>query len=133
MRIDGGSHCGAIRFEAEIDPAQIYACHCTDCQVLSGAPYRVVIPARFADLRLSGKPKIYTKIAESGRERQQTFCGDCGAPVYSRGSGEDASRVALRWGTVNQRRELAPKRRAWCRSAVEWSVPRCDVPASETG
>ena len=40
MRIDGACHCGKISFAAEIDPARVMVCHCTDCQVLSGGPYR---------------------------------------------------------------------------------------------
>ena len=31
MKIDGSCHCGAIVYEADIDPAQVRICHCTDC------------------------------------------------------------------------------------------------------
>ena len=41
MKIDGGCHCGAIRFEAEVNPNRTIICHCTDYQTISGAPYRV--------------------------------------------------------------------------------------------
>lgn len=43
MKITGGCHCGAIRYEAEVDPATAGICHCTDCQVLSGTAFRVSI------------------------------------------------------------------------------------------
>ena len=46
MKIDGGCHCGAIRFEAEVNPRRTIICHCTDCQTISGAPYRVNVVAR---------------------------------------------------------------------------------------
>ena len=42
MQIDGRCHCGALSFTAELDPAEVRACHCTDCQVLSGAPFRAI-------------------------------------------------------------------------------------------
>ena len=42
MQVDGGCHCGAIAYRAEIDPARVAVCHCTDCQALSGSAYRVV-------------------------------------------------------------------------------------------
>ena len=32
MKIDGGCHCGAITYEAEVDPEKTSICHCTDCQ-----------------------------------------------------------------------------------------------------
>ena len=68
MKIDGACHCGAIRYEAEVDPEKVSICHCTDCQTLSGTAYRVVAPAKREDFRvLSGVPKIYVKTGESGR------------------------------------------------------------------
>ena len=36
MKIDGGCHCGAIAYEAEVDPEKTSICHCTDCQQLTG-------------------------------------------------------------------------------------------------
>jgi hypothetical protein len=38
MKIDGRWHCGAITYEAEIDPDMVALCHCTDCQTWSGSP-----------------------------------------------------------------------------------------------
>ena len=43
MKIDGKCHCGNITFVAETDPGQVIICHCTDCQTLTGTPYRVVV------------------------------------------------------------------------------------------
>src|SRR5262245_41579762 len=94
MKIDGQCHCGAVRYEAEIDPELVSVCHCTDCQALTGSPYRVTVPALAADVQLSGKTKRYVKTAESGRQRFQHFCGECGSPIYATGEGE----AAARWG-----------------------------------
>jgi len=79
----GSCHCGAIPFEAEIDPARVVVCHCTDCQVLSGAPLRAVVPTpieKFSLLR--GEPKSYVKVAQSGNRRSQVFCADCGTALW---------------------------------------------------
>ena len=40
MKVDGACHCGLISFTAEIEPSRVMVCHCSDCQVLSGAPFR---------------------------------------------------------------------------------------------
>ena len=40
MKVTGRCHCGQISFEAEIDPAQVRICHCTDCQTLTGTAFR---------------------------------------------------------------------------------------------
>src|SRR5437868_10173420 len=67
MKVTGGCHCGSISFEAEIDPAQVRICHCTDCQTLTGTAFRTTVsslPGTF--ILRSGTPKIYIKTAEAG-------------------------------------------------------------------
>jgi hypothetical protein len=104
MKIDGACHCGSIRFEAEVDPADVVACHCTDCQTLSGAAFRAVVPTMPGTfVLLSGTPKVYVKTAESGNQRQQTFCPDCGSPIYSAPADGGTRVVVLRAGTIRQR------------------------------
>lgn len=120
MKIDGACHCGAIGYEAEIDPAKVMICHCTDCQTLSGSAFRTVVPAPRDGFRLlKGNPKVYVKSAESGNKRQQAFCADCGTPIYSAAI-ENTPAYSLRVGTIRQRAELAPKDQAWVRSALKW-------------
>ena len=78
MKVDGGCHCGNIRYEAEVDPATAVICHCTDCQTLSGSAFRTVVPTKEGSFRLlSGVPKVYVKTGESGNRREQTFCPNC--------------------------------------------------------
>jgi len=68
MRIDGACHCGNIAFRAEIDPTQVYVCHCTDCQAISGSPFRWAVPVAAEDFDLlRGTPKAYAKTGDSGR------------------------------------------------------------------
>ena len=120
MKIDGGCHCGAIRYEAQIDPAQVMICHCTDCQTLSGSAFRTVVPAPAAGFRLlQGNPKVYVKTAESGNPRQQAFCADCGTPIYSAAM-ENTPAYSLRVGSIRQRAELKPRAQVWFRSALSW-------------
>ena len=52
MKVDGGCHCGYLRYEAEVDPAGVVICHCADCQALTGSAFSVVVPAEAASFRL---------------------------------------------------------------------------------
>ena len=129
MRVDGACHCGSVRFTAEADASRVFACHCTDCQVLTGSPYRVVVPAEM--LSLSGELSRYEKVAQSGARRVQAFCPKCGTPVYS-APDEHASKVMLRVGTLTQKGALPPTLQIWQRSALPWvqglsSVPDCQA------
>ncbi|MEX2201144.1 MAG: GFA family protein [Dongiaceae bacterium] len=141
MRIDGGCHCGRITYRAEIDPELVSICHCTDCQTLSGTAFRVAVrtPEESFEL-LSGTPKTYVRIADSGNKRAQVFCGDCGAHLYatsvsergSEGVGKGSKLFGLRVGTIHQRNQLPPKRQIWCRSAQGWLGDIPGLPRTET-
>ncbi len=121
MKVDGGCHCGQIRYEAEVEADRVVVCHCTDCQTLSGSAFRVVAQTRPGTFRLlSGVLKVYVKVAESGREREQTFCPECGTPIYSAPVGDGAKAVGLRVGTIVQRDQLVPSDQYWCRSSQAW-------------
>ena len=121
MKINGGCHCGDITYVAEVNPENVTVCHCTDCQKMSGAAFRTVVPAKAETFRLSsGELKFYIKHAESGAERPQAFCGRCGTHIYATGVGDAAAILGLRAGTIEQVDELAPKREVWRRSALSW-------------
>jgi hypothetical protein len=92
MKVTGRCHCGQISFEAEVDPATVRVCHCTDCQTLTGTAFR-------------------TNVASLP-----------GTPLYSAAPGPNPSSVGLRVGTLDRRAELRPARQGWCRSALPWSM-----------
>jgi hypothetical protein len=131
MKVTGQCHCGAIRYEAEIDPARVSACHCTDCQRLSGSAYRVSVPAPKETFRLlTGTPRVYFKTADSGNKRAHTFCPDCGSPIYSSAI-SDPPMYSLRVGCLDQRAQLPPAKQIWCRSSLDWAMNLEDVPKVE--
>lgn len=130
MKIDGQCQCGAIRFEAEVDPDKVTICHCTDCQHFSGSPWRASVPAPADSFRiLSGNPAEYIKTAESGAKRLQAFCGVCGSSIYS-ASPTKSGVYGIRLGGVTQRALLSPKKQIWTRSALPWAADIHDLPAS---
>jgi hypothetical protein len=123
MKIDGGCHCGYITYEAEIDPADVGICHCTDCQQLSGTAFTTYVFARRGAFKLlGGQPKIYLKTGSSGAKRAQAFCPECGSRIYASAAVPDPERYNLRVGTIRQRRELRPQTQLWCRSALGWAM-----------
>ncbi|HET7880520.1 MAG TPA: GFA family protein [Acetobacteraceae bacterium] len=124
MRVTGACHCGQIAYEAEVDPATIRICHCTDCQKLTGTAFRATIPSLPGTFRLkSGAPKTYIKTAESGTQRAHAFCPECGTPIYSAPLESSPRSYGLRVGVIEQRAQLAaPARQIWCRSALPWSM-----------
>jgi hypothetical protein len=120
MLIDGQCHCGRVTYQADIDPERVSICHCTDCQMLTGSPYRVTVICSPDQVRMTaGRAKIYSKTGDNGRPRFQHFCAECGSPLFTSGEGGPDD-WGIRWGSIRQRDQLKPARQIWCRSAVPW-------------
>jgi hypothetical protein len=77
--IEGGCHCGSVRYKAMGDVITHVLCHCTDCRRHAGAP--MVGWTMYLETALTvtkGILKIY-KSSEHGRRH---FCGDCGTGLF---------------------------------------------------
>jgi hypothetical protein len=129
MKVDGGCFCGAITYEAEVEPGTVVVCHCLDCQRLSGTAFRAGIAAPAETFRfLSGTPRQFVKTADSGARRRHAFCGDCGSPVYSCAE-VNPRNYTLRLGALRQAAELGrPARQIWTRRRHHWLPDIEDIP-----
>jgi len=74
--------CGSLRAEALAEPIVVAACHCTECQRRTGAPF--LVGAFFAKehVRAEGPSKIYVRDGQEGRRVRVHFCPTCGTCVY---------------------------------------------------
>jgi hypothetical protein len=133
MKIDGGCHCGFIAYEAEVDPEKVAICHCTDCQTLSGSAFRTIAFTEPGTFKVrAGEVKIYVKTAESGNRRQQSFCPECGTPIFSTSPEASPNQVhSLRVGSIRQRDQLVPRRQSWGRSSQTWLREMPSMPRAE--
>jgi hypothetical protein len=129
MHIDGACHCGAVSFTADVEPSRVMVCHCTDCQVLSGAPFRAVVVAPIESLQVKGSTKSYIKVAQSGNRRAQVFCPECGTPLWATAP-ENATSVVVRLGCVKQRAQFTPATQIWQHSALPWVESLASIPSS---
>ena len=132
INISGQCHCGAISFTALVDPSQVLVCHCADCQQLSGAPFRAVLPTPAEQVRITGQPKHYIKVAASGNRRAQAFCPECGTQLYAT-EADQPKKINLRLGCVNERAQLVPRMQIWGRSAMPWLAQLQGQPMRQQG
>lgn len=134
MHVTGRCHCGQIQYEAEVDPALVGICNCTDCQVLSGTAYRVSVQAPAASFRLlSGQPRVYVKTADSGNRRRHAFCPNCGTPVSASADSDTPPTYSLRVGCLAQKAQLSPQKQIWCQSALPWAQDVSGLPGTAKG
>ena len=120
MEIDGGCHCGKITYRATIDPENVFICHCSDCQSISGAPYRTVARLPEADFTLlSGEPKVFTRDTDSGRKLPCSFCPDCGTRLYHAPENMPDT-INIKPGTLDDTSWLEPNFHVWTKSRQRW-------------
>jgi hypothetical protein len=126
MKVHGQCHCGAITYEAEVDPAAVTMCHCLDCQTLSGSAFRLNVLAPAETLRLlSGLPRQYIKTGTTGAKRVHGFCEACGGPVYATDPVSPKT-YTLRVGALAERDALGPvQRQIWTKRRLKW-LPKTD-------
>jgi hypothetical protein len=126
MKVQGRCHCGAITYETEVEPGTVNICHCLDCQMLGGSVFRTNIPAPASQFRiLTGTPRVYIKVGDSGARRAHGFCETCGSPVYSCAA-DNPQTYSLRLGALSEREALGrPVRQIWTKRRLSW-IPKLE-------
>ncbi len=77
----GSCHCGAVRFEVEIDVSKGGACNCSVCTKV-GAIAALVKPEAF---RLLAGESSLSSYEWGGKTAKRYFCKSCGITCFSRG------------------------------------------------
>jgi hypothetical protein len=81
----GGCLCGAVRYRVDGPPVATVACHCRDCQRLTGATNLLTIYVEASAFHHeTGDVATYRKRAESGREADYFRCAACGTRLWHR-------------------------------------------------
>jgi hypothetical protein len=84
MSVEGGCYCGAVRYEAEGDPAFKGQCHCRECQYISGGAPNMVLGMPAAGVSYTkGAPKAFTR-GDLENPVTREFCPECGTHLLSR-------------------------------------------------
>jgi len=77
--MQGGCHCGAVRYRLEGRSLNHALCHCVDCRRHAGAPMVGWAMFPIDAMRLEkGAVKVYSS-SEHGRRH---FCPDCGTGLF---------------------------------------------------
>ena len=118
IQVNGECHCGKIEIKATVKLSDVRACHCTDCQKMSGAPMRAIAMAPSDKIEITGRPKEYIKIGDSGNKRIQAFCPYCGTQLFATDMGK--TQYNLRTGFLEQKNELVPKAHVFTHSSMQW-------------
>jgi hypothetical protein len=115
----GGCACGSIRYSAAHEPIAMLNCHCSDCQMASGAPFASGVVVMSADLAVQGTPVHYAVKAGSGGLATRSFCGRCGTPLFTQ-SDANPQFTSIRFPTLDDAAGFKPMLDIYTASAQHW-------------
>ena len=129
----GGCLCGAVRFRFDARPLAVNACHCRDCQRLTGATnFITVYSPREAFVHEKGQVDRYRKRADSGNESDYFRCANCGTRLWHE------PLVTPQWtmvaaGTLDDPSWVIPTTHIWVSRAMPSALIPEGVPTWEKG
>lgn len=114
--IQGGCHCGAVRYALSAAPQQSMVCHCQTCRRVSGAPvvaWLTVAPQALTIV--TGEPARYA--SSPNVERQ--FCSQCGTQLtYART--DEPGYIDVATATLDDPDAFPPTHHSWLSHDVAW-------------
>lgn len=120
MTRTGGCRCGAVRYTLDAEPAAVRLCWCRDCQYWAAGNAAANLLVARAAVAVRGELRGWESLADSGHRMRRSFCPACGTQVFSEAL-ENAERLVIRIGTLDDATGLAPQAIIWTDSAPAWA------------
>jgi hypothetical protein len=117
MKLEGGCHCGTVRYSVEGEPKHVALCHCTDCRKSSGAPTVAWAAYSAPEFALtSGVPSAYNSSGAAMRH----FCPTCGSGLYYINEEVLPGLVDIQVATLDDPSALAPQAQIQVAERIGW-------------
>ncbi|HKX58342.1 MAG TPA: GFA family protein [Steroidobacteraceae bacterium] len=114
----GGCLCGAVRYRIDAAPLATVACHCRDCQKLTGATNLLTVYFDSAAFRHErGAIATWRKRADSGREADYFRCANCGTRLWHQPL-STPQWIMVAAGTLDEPGWVVPAAHIWLSRAV---------------
>ena len=119
IEVTGGCKCGLVRYSGVRAKADMFRCHCRDCQQLTGTGHSEMMPLEAATFSIGDAVKIFELIAGSGRSTYSRFCPKCGSQLTRRSEVNNDS-VYVHAGSLDDPEDYAPTKSIYVSSAPTW-------------
>jgi len=119
--LEGGCACGAVRYRLAAPALIVHACHCRDCQRLTGGAFAVnALIEREHVEATAAPPRSFELDTPSGRGQEVWYCGACGTSVWSRYRMAPGHLLFVRAGTLDTPEAIGPDVHIYVRSKLPW-------------
>ena len=83
LPMEGGCHCGAVRYAVTARPLAVNACHCDDCKRLSGGAFGLYLHLAKAGIEMNGGARDrFIRTGGSGNAIPIERCAHCGTRMW---------------------------------------------------
>jgi hypothetical protein len=109
MGQEGGCACGAVRYRLTAAPLIVHACHCCDCQKMTGSAF--VLNMWIEKNRVEADhsaPKSFILPAGSGKPHKVFYCGNCMTRLWSKYHAAPGDTLLVRVGTLDHPERVEP-------------------------
>lgn len=127
---EGRCTCGEIRYRLTSRPMIVHACHCSECQRLSGGAFAInaMIESDRVET-LSGEPVAVPVSGTSGKPQTIYRCPSCQVALWSHYPGGGPKICFVRVGTLEEPGRLPPDIHIFTSTRLTWLPPPQGVPA----
>jgi hypothetical protein len=116
----GGCICGYARYQIVAEPIALFACHCSDCQTITGSGFVLALRVPYGSVTMTkGEAKPYERTEAGGRKRIIHRCPHCLTVLWSERP-DSKEYVTVYGGTLDDSPALRPVAYIWARDAMSW-------------
>ena len=120
MPLSGRCRCKAVNYTLDYETIPLaYACHCLECQAMSGGPCVVQLPIAEHRLQPLGSLVTWENQDSKGNLTRQQFCAACKTRLFSSNTGRKGMAL-LRGGTLDLSDMIVPVLHIWTKRKQPW-------------
>lgn len=102
MQVEGGCHCGAVRFQAQVkEPVELLACNCSICSMTGFV--HLIVP--HSDLALLGSQNNLAAYRFGTGKAEHLFCKVCGIKSFYQPRSHPGS-WSLNWNCIDGKERI---------------------------
>ena len=124
MSLEGGCACGAVGYRLTNAPMIVHACHCRDCQKISGAAFAVNLWIERKFVELNGEPPVAFPVppGSSGKPHDVLRCKKCGTPLWHKYHAAPGDTVLLCAGSLDDPSAFHPTFAIFTEGRPPWAL-----------